>query len=163
MKFLANLTQKQYLLVALFFLAVGNLLVWGIRVVESVPSNPLYSTGTTFASDGTVLSLADKLEFKGDHVNYTLKIKWNDQNNSMQESGIATHGLRGELNIDIQKSSSFGPSILTALDLDDELFFSRAYMQHGHARVSLLSLPGEFKKKCYYFLFTKKIYCGSSK
>ena len=53
MKFLANLTQKQYLLVALFFLAVGNLLVWGIRVVESVPSNPLYSTGTTFASDGT--------------------------------------------------------------------------------------------------------------
>ncbi|MNR07168.1 hypothetical protein D3C85_1232800 [compost metagenome] len=145
----------------LISLGVTNLLVWGGRVFSSFPVDALYSTGTVFGTDGTIIKFSDKLKFKDSNFSLSVKYNWHDKRNVTQTTGTASQGLRGEWLIAINHSLSFGPSLLGDVKLDDDFLFPRSYLQGGEAYISLLPLSGELSKSCYYFLFLREIYCGS--
>jgi hypothetical protein len=155
--------KNKRILVALLLIGLGsgNLLVWGCKVFKGFPVGDLYSSGEVFGVNGTVVGFSDKLKFKGDNFSLSAKYNWQDKSNAVQETGTASQGLWGQWLIDIKDSSSFGPSLLGSLELDDDFLFTRSYLQAGAARISLLPMPGEFEKNCYYFLFSKEVHCGA--
>ncbi|MNW13438.1 hypothetical protein D3C71_2113930 [compost metagenome] len=61
----------------------------------------------------------------------------------------------------VTDSSSFGPPLLTELELHEDFLFGRAYMQSGQAVISLVPLTGRFEAICYYLIFAKRVYCGT--
>lgn len=156
------MSQKQRLVALLLTLGLVNAAVWGSRGVTGTLTKNLYSSGLAFSSDGTPLKFSDKLQFKGAQFNFSVKYTWNNKTNTMQETGTARHGLWGEWLLVAKSSSSFGPSLLAELDLDEDLLFARSYMQSGHATLNALPLPGDFAGRCYYLIFMKKVYCGTS-
>jgi hypothetical protein len=155
--------QKRLLLLLLLLLGVGNLLTWGGHEWSGFPTGALHSSGTAFARDGTVLRFTGRVEFKGKHFNNGVKVEWNGKTNVMQEVGTADRGLLGDLKIYIEDSTSIGPWLLKDVELDSELSLERSYMQTKKAKLNFLPLRGEFSGRCYYLLYRKKVYCGSSK
>lgn len=159
---LGDLSKKRRWAILLIVLLLANLFVWGGKHLQGFPDGALYSTGNAFSADGKLLIFADRLQFKGGHFSYGLKVNWDDKTNLMQEAGLASRGIRGELKVELRDSASFGSPILGIVELDDELSFGRSYLQSRHANMSMLPLSGEFEKNCYYMLYTQRTFCGST-
>ena len=155
------LNQRLALLVII--LGGANVFVWGEKGLAKFPEGILYSTGTAFSLNGAALKMSDKLTFSEEHFSYSVKVDWDNKTNLMQEVGIAKRGVRGEYDVVLDSSSSFGPSVLAEGLLDDYLSFRRSYLQTHRAKIRLLPLSGEYQGLCYLFLHMQKLSCGSSR
>lgn len=163
MKTLTSDAHKKIIVLMLIVLGFANVVVWGGNAYKYLPTKTLYSSGVFFSTDGILVRFSDRLTLKSKDFNYSIKYSWAGKNNSMQEVGVASFGLRGDVVFEVNKSSSFGSNILNELDLDEDIIFNRTYMQSGVAKLSVLPLLGEFKGICYYLVNSKKVYCGTEK
>lgn len=162
MNLLADVSQKHRLAALLLTLGLLNALVWGTRSVADQSPVNYYSTGTAFSSDGTVLRFSDKFQMKAKAFSFSAKYIWNNKINTMQEIGTTQRGLWGDVQLTVNSTSSFGPSLLGEVELDDELLLTRSYMQSGQATMNILPLTGDFAGLCYYLIYMHKVYCGTN-
>lgn len=159
MKMFANFSRK---IVLLATLGLANFFVWGCKLVAETPVGSLYSSGTAFSTDGTVLTFYDKVTFKEDTFSFSTKYRWNDKSNTLQEFGSTSRGLWGDYLLAVHDSTTYGSSLLTELDLDEDFLFSRGYMQSAQAKLSLIPLFGEYAGICYYMIYERRVYCGTN-
>jgi hypothetical protein len=145
-----------------FALVVANLLVWGNTLLRGFPSGSLYSAGTTFAADGMEINFTDQVLLKHSRVNYTIKVRWGDKNNIMQETGSMSRGVRGQMLLSLNDARSIGPSLLSEFKLEDDLAFNRIYVNSGAAVLNVIPISGDFKGLCYYIIYFNSVHCGTS-
>lgn len=155
-------TQAGRLMLLIGLLAVANLLSWGAHLLRPFASDRLFSSGVAFAADGTELRFNDLLTLKGDRVNYQLKVRWDNNINIMQEAGTAWRGWFGEAHMVLSNTHSIGPSVLSQVPLDQDMLFSRSYLQSGKAQLSAFPLGGDFQGLCLYLIDMKKVHCAAS-
>lgn len=152
--------QARRWLAVIGVLVVANVMLWATYISPPLLPGSLYSLGVAFKADGSDLTFSDKLMFGDDRVNYAIKVNWDGKSNTMQEAGVASRGLRGQVDVLLKDVTSFGPSLLSEGVLEEEFAFNRSYMQGGHAQLSLLPLSGDFQDLCFYLIYLKKVYCG---
>jgi hypothetical protein len=164
MNFPSIIRQERWRAGVLVTLVLANLAFWGGHFATIKSHNAsLISTGVVFSPNGMPLNFTDKLLLKSDSFSHSIIFHWANKTNTMQEVGALKRGAFGELFLTVGKTSSFGPSVLSEVELDDHMLFANSYMHSAQAKFSILPVLGPFRDFCYYFIYMRTTSCGTAK
>lgn len=146
----------------ILILALANIAFWGRQIGAPIPAYTLYSSGTTFSLDGEAVNFSERMMLNHEKISYAIKVNWAGKIHTAQHTGKVSQGFRGELNIFLQDSSSFGASLIDEAQLDEDILFNRSYLENGHAELKFLPVPVDIDGRCFYLIYMQRVQCGAN-